>query len=245
MRTLLLAIAFLGTSASAFAQDAPAPASVPAPAAATPAPAPAGLAPEHAGARDVLTALFIDSRIMDVAIDQVATTMLPQMRTQMQSSPMMAEISPAARDRLNAYFDSMPTMMREEIYTALQEVIVNSAPGVTALFSEREMADISEFFRQPEMRALMARIVLDPNATNSFTSEELRAATRFSRTRGGRAFEQKGQQLSQVIQTGLTSVETSLRGRLGLRAMRGFCDALADECPPEIRVLVPAAPAPA
>ena len=141
---------------------------------------------------------------------------------------------------MDAYINTMPTILREEIDAVLPEVVNTSAPRVTALFNAREMEDIAEFFRDERLRTLMARMIADPNAASTFTRDEERALRRFAGTRGGRAFGTKSDQLMGIVRDGLESISAPLQGRLAVRAITGICEALAEECPPGVRALVPA-----
>ncbi|MGE0739741.1 MAG: DUF2059 domain-containing protein [Hyphomonadaceae bacterium] len=225
MRTILfsLALSFGLLTGPAFAQEPTSPA------AATAAPVSEA---SLSAARDLTTAMLVDSGILPTAIQHVWNQYLPQLRQQYGSLPGVSE---PRRQAAVAFLETVPAILNEEVNRVLPRIINDAAPDIAAVFTEQELTDIATFMRDARTRSLLTRMVTGNVA--GLTNEELAFANEFSQSPAGRAMDAKGNQLTAALDRAMQSASQELQTTLMRRMFQGLCGALEEECPAPLRTM--------
>lgn len=233
MRTLILAAALALSAPAAIAQETAQPAAV------------APSEPHLAAARDLITAMLVDTGAIDIALDQSIQLLLPQLRTQITSGALYQSLSQARRDALMAFTENdLGRIMREEAAAAMPAALDAATTRFAGLFSEQELRDAAAFMRQPAARATFLHGVTQgvyqssgqtPPPAPALSADDLAAAAAFSATPSGRALDARASEVSAVLVETLGAAFNDARPRLQQRLLAGMCDALGDECPPALR----------
>lgn len=229
LRTLLLAVALVCTAPThnAQAQQGPAPSAV-----------------ELAAARDAVQLLLIDSGAVPFAIQQAFATHGQTIRQQLTSAPFYLALSQPRKDAVLAALDQFPNILRIELDAALPVVLETAALEFAAPFTEAEMVAIQTYMRSDVAENGIKRSVLNgvqdgvqPGSAPPLvmTPEEQAAEAAFMATPAGVAFAQHqsvvNSSLGNAIQNGFASVTPGVQRRF----TRLLCDAMAEECPAQMR----------
>ncbi len=229
---MLAAILAFAPMTTAYAQEAPA----------TPASAPSR---EHiAAAGDLLQALLFESGVVAAASDSMATQRMPALRASVLNSPLFNSVTPAHQARWLAHLDTMPELMNTLITDVFGDVAERAAPRVTARLTADELAQIAVFMRTPEMRSMLLGMVErrvggeSANAHQPFGDWRRGAdgaVNAFALTPAGQAFEREELMLAQIFAEETNTVMSGITPRVQSLIYSGLCEALEDECPPQIR----------
>lgn len=232
MRFIILAAAMLATALSgpvALAQQ-------------TQAPASERSAEAVEAARAMMRLLLIDSGAIPIAVEQAFSAQLPAMRQSITNAPFYADLSPARQQALSAYLETLPAVVNQELQAVLPTVVETSAQEMLALFTDREIVDISAFMRSEAVRDTIVRTVLGGVNAHfggaqepELSPEEEAAFAAFEATPSGIAFAAKSDAFSDAmersISTGFMSVVPALQGRM----LRDMCDIMGDQCPSQMQ----------
>jgi hypothetical protein len=229
-----LASAIVALAALSFPSSAAAQAEAPAPA----APAPADDA--TAAGAELFSAILVDSGATDMLFGAVRSEMLPNLRTDLLNSAAYRAASPSRQRALETFIDTVPDILQREFSTEIGEMARRSAPRMAALMNAQQMRDIAAFMRSAELRPLWTELmadVVDPKleAADFPDWSDHPQLSAFDETDAGRAFavhrDAIGDILDDELQQGLTRVEPRMRAAI----MAGICDALAEDCPAQLR----------
>lgn len=226
-------------AALALATLAPAPA-VAQQATAQAAPSPARIA----AGRDLLSAALVDSGVFTNGINETFAALAPRILADWQSKPLYAELTPAKKEALSAYFNRLGPIAGELLRPQTPGLLDASAPEMAALFTEQEARDIATFLRSPEGRAIFTRGVSRgvaeraggaAQAPAAMSDAETRASQAFDATAGGRAMAIKTTEFSallvKTVQQGFVAITPAFRTRMS----KDVCGILGPQCPADLR----------
>lgn len=241
MRTILAAVALaIALVTPSFAQDGKGTAPTPALAAQTPAPSAAAVA----ASREMLQFIFVESGAIDLALNRAFEAQMPQIRSEFAASAGYRQMSPAERQRIDTFLDTLPQIAREEFMGAMPRILDETAAESATLFTEAEIVEIATFMRTSEVRTVLGQYVLQgversiPGVTPraiTITAAQQDALDAFERTQGGQAFVRNMSPWTEVVERHLSSLEGELSNSMERRTLEGFCDAMGRDCPREIR----------
>ena len=189
--------------------------------------------------RDIFSALLFDTGMFDA----IVANQLPAMRQSFVTSPLYRQTTQRRRDALNSFIDALPGIMREEFEAELTVMAQNAAPRVSSLMQPDELSAIAAFFRDPELRPLIDRMVSagiadgfsgsspqpEPNAAEMARLDEI------ERSPAGRALQVHGEEVLTILGAEMDAATPRITPRLQDRVLRGMCEALETDCPREVR----------
>jgi hypothetical protein len=207
------------------------------------APSPARLA----AARELLSAVLIDTGAMSSGVNEAFTALAPQIRTDWSSRPFYAGLTPARKTALSSYFDRLGPIAVELLRGATPGVLDTITPDMATLFNEAEAREITAFFRTPEGRGMFMRGVSrgvaeranpgTPAQPVTMSEADQRASDAFNATPGGQAMMAKSAEfnalLVKAVQQGFIAITPALRSRMS----KDVCGILVEQCPADIRAM--------
>lgn len=194
--------------------------------------APAPSEAEGAAARAMLAAFVIESGLLDAVLDQAVAEELPQLHALTNDPALRAEIGPERYARVQAFLDTLPAIVREEVQRAVPAAIELSAPAIAELFTEEEMAGILAFLQREDTRDLIRRMARNQS---DLTAADIALAEQFGRSRAGRAFIRHGDAMFAVLEQALDEITPGMIATLTQRVAIGMCEPLGDACPANLR----------
>ena len=224
MRSAIAALAIVvASSGAAFAQDQP----IGAPPAAGQTQAPADM---PAALQAMLRLFVYDSGIFD----RIAEIKLPQFREMVIASAAYRRANTVHRRALDAFIETVPGLMREELDALLPQTASNAARQIGDVVSVEDVNGFVSFMSSSDMRAVLASFVENYGEApplSSLDQRERDAYDAYAQTPHGRAFIEHANEVSAALFAALDGVEPQLVNRLRGRVRAGLCDALGDECP--------------
>jgi hypothetical protein len=196
------------------------------------------LSPEHIAVGDNLfRAIVIDGGGIDRIFEIVETDMIPDLRANMLRSPIYRGASAERREALMVIVDNLPNFMRQEIVIALNSVGPRIAPRFAQHMSREHLDETADFMRSPEMRERW-RAMVDERAekdTPMPNFPQWRSVGDFAQTPAGQAFAREEEALGVILTEETDQTFTIVFPRMLTVIAGQMCDALGDECPPNIR----------
>jgi hypothetical protein len=226
MRSAIAAFAIMvASSGAAFALDHP----IDAPPAASQRQAPADMP----AALEAMLRLFVyDSGIFD----RIAEIKLPQFREMVIASAAYRRASAVHRRALDAFIETVPGLMREELDALLPQTASNAARQIGDVVSVEDVNGFVSFMSSSDMRPVLVNFVVNyseanPSPFSSLDQRERDAYDAYAQTPHGRSFIEHENEVFDKLFAALNGVEPQLVNRLRDRVRAGMCDALGDECP--------------
>lgn len=225
LRVVIFALGMLA-AAPAFAQDirqqAPA----------------TGYSAEHVAAGESLArAVVFDGGAVERIFEHMDTSIIPQVRQNVINSPLYRSANPDQRAALMRVVDNLPVLMRQELTATLATVTANVAPRFAEHMSTEHLTQTADFMRSPEIRARWRQMVEARIATDqpmpSFP--EWRDIGTFAQTPAGLAFAENEAALGNILDTEANSRLSETFPRMLNTVFAQMCDALGNDCPPELR----------
>lgn len=240
MRLLLLAVCFsIASAAPSWAQKASPSAVAPQAPALTETPSLEAIA----AARDLFEAAIIDTAILDVMFQHVARDMMPGVRADIMASELYRDARNEHRAAMLAFLDSLPGLLQEEFRAEIGAIGDRAAPRFAQRLSAEDMTAVAAYMRRPEIQAEwrdLAERYIDndvdgdlPNFPDFTTRRDA-----FSQSPSARAFAMQRDALDQILREEMDRSTSHIVPRLQFVIAAGFCAALEDECPQNIRNLV-------
>ena len=189
-------------------------------------------------ARDTLNALMFETGLLEQTLTAMAETEFPAFRERVADSELRQSLSESGRAALDSFAEETPSHIAYELRIGAAELIEATVGPVAHTFSAEEWNGIAAFLRDEEGRQLFVKLANGGRA--SLTPEEIEVGRRFYETPAGRAFARGGREMNRLLYETMDAQMPIIVGRMQLRLLRRFCDALADECPSEIRERVSA-----
>jgi hypothetical protein len=210
-----------------------------------PPPPPAASTPASvAAARDMLSAMLVESGLLEHTITLAFQSLRPQMRSDIEGAPFYRSLRQAHKDALNTYLETLPDLIQTELQRVAPVTLDTAAPPIAALLTEQEMHDIAAFARDPEgkdiLLAVITMIAQNRAADDApLTAAQTQLLARFKDTAGGRAMAAHGDAIGAVLERSLLDSFRPLEPQLRARVSQDLCRLLEDECPAEMRTTTP------
>jgi hypothetical protein len=182
-----------------------------------------------AAARDMTSALIVESGLLDAALDTAFADLMPRLRAEYAG---LTTITPAHRDAALAFIETLPALVRTELQGAIGQAIEAAAPELAAIYSEETMIAAAAFFRREEMRALLVRGV---QTDWKLTEQDHRLLEEFEGSAQARGLLANAAAFGDVLERAFRRTTGALLPSLMLRVYQGLCSALEEECPASIR----------
>lgn len=195
-------------------------------------------APEHlAAAHDFYSAVIFDNGMLEQIFQTLEADSLPDLRTRIERSQIYREAPPARRQALMNIIDNLPTYLRQELTAALVEIGDRVAPRFAERMTEEELRQTATFMRSEEMRPAwedLAETVTDRDKpTPNFPN--WRRVGSFAETPAGQAFGRESPAMSDMLTEESDLAMQMVFPRLLTVIAGQLCDALAEDCPPQMR----------
>ncbi len=230
--SILFTLAFVAPS---YAQK---PAEPPAAELAAPAPDDPTIATTTAVLRDFYQALFFETGLFDV----MAARELPQLREIAQNSDFYRRANRRQRRALDAAIDATPELIRSEVLAETSTMAQNVAPRIAALMRAEDIAGLTNLLRSPEWRPLVSRMIglaaADKDTDAAITPEDEARFHAMDNEPFAQAFEQHGDEFFAILSGEFDAASPRIMRRLQIAMSRQICDALGDDCPPQMRALL-------
>jgi hypothetical protein len=212
------------------------PADPPAPELATPAPE--AIATTQAVLQDFYQALFFETGLFDT----MTARELPQLRAITQSSEFYRRANRRQRRALDAAIEATPELIRSEVLAETSTMAQNVAPRVAALMRAEDIAGLTNLLRSPEWRPMLSRMiglaVVDKDTDAAITAEDEARFAAMDNEPFAQAFEQNGDAFFAILSSEFEAATPRIMTRLQTAMSRQICDALGDDCPPQMRALL-------
>lgn len=184
-------------------------------------------------ASSALRVMFFESGIFEATIADFAERSVPETRTRLQQSAVRDQLSERGRAALDQYVEDLPTTLRQELNVSVGELVQQTAQRSAHIFTIAEWNGIAQFFAEPAAQTAFVKLSRGDRA--SITEEEMIIAIRFFETPAGQAFAARGDQFNAMLSAVVAEELPRITASVEQRSFRRLCDALADECPPNIR----------
>jgi hypothetical protein len=210
--------------------------------------------PAHvvASARDMVRAIYIESGIVEMAVDLANSERMPQIVESVRQSAMYRDLPQHRRTALEAYLNTLDDLVAEIINEAVAGTIETGAAGTLGLYSDDEILAIGAFLAsepaRETLRALMRSVVEAETSGQGFdaarfepTPEQQGLFDEFGQTPAGARFLATGGDWFVMLTRAFESRTALASAGVGDRVQRDMCAILESDCPPHIRARFPSA----
>ncbi|MEZ5961563.1 MAG: hypothetical protein R3C30_14235 [Hyphomonadaceae bacterium] len=198
----------------------------------------ATLSPEQVAAgENLFRAIVFDGGAVDRIFEHMEAEVIPELRSDIISSPLYREASPDRREALMQVIDNLPVFMRQELTAGLVTIGASAAPRFAERMSAEHLNATAEFMRSPEMRVRWRAIVEDridlDKPMPSFP--DWRDVGDFAQTPAGQAFAEQQEALGDILDEESERTLAIVFPRMLAGLSGQMCDALGSDCPDHIR----------
>lgn len=221
MRAFILAAAVLAAP-PVLAQE-----TSPPPSAAAPSPI------QIEGARDTLNFLMFESGLLEQTVGEMATAQLPALRERAADSELRNSLSERGRAALDLYVEEAPALIEAQVREGARQLNDLAAADIASVFTAEEWTGLAAFLRSDDGGTLFLKLANGDRA--SITDEEMQVVMQFYDSPAGRAFAARGAEMNRRLMASMERHMPLIMAGMRVNVLRRLCDALADECPTQMR----------